>query len=130
MKRIILKMGVLGVFCLVAGCSDDGSSSPLQPIADDEAEVTSSSTAGESKTSSSAAPNTDKSSSESKGNESGTKDTTVIHEQVIITDSGAVKTSPYYSSSPVFCWTPGCEEKYSAAEPPKSSSSESIVFTE
>jgi len=131
MKRIILKMGVLGVFCLVAGCSDDGSSSPLQPIADnDEPEVTSSSTAVEDATSSSAAPSADQPSSESKGTEPGRTDTTTIHKQVVITDSGAVKTSTYVSSG-VFCWNAGCESKYSSAtEPPKSSSSETIVFTE
>ena len=129
MKRIILKMGVLGVFCLVAGCSDDGSTSPLQPIANDEPEATSSSTAVDSdKSSSSAAPSADKPSSESKG--SDTKDTTTIHEQVVISDSSDNGPKTYLSSG-VFCWNAGCETKFSsAAEPPKSSSSEKIVFTE
>ena len=126
MKRIILKMGVLGVFCLVAGCSDDGSTSPLQPIADNDTEVSSSDKAVES--SSSSAKSSDKSSSsESKGS---TPKDTVIHEKVIVVDTAAVATSTYISSG-VFCWNAGCEKDFpeSSSSAPKSSE-EKIVFTE
>lgn len=121
MKRIITLMGVLGVFCLFAGCSDDGSSSPVQPIANNDPEENSSDSAVASSSSGTSQGNSSPSSNTS-------KDTTVIHEQVIVPQSGGE--SPYMSSG-VFCWTAGCESKYSSvSEPPKSSSSEKIVFTE
>lgn len=130
MKRIILKMGVLGVFCLVAGCSDDGSASPLQPVADNDTEVSSSNEAVANSSSSSAKP----SESTTPSSESGSKtpaDPTVIHEQVVITDSGAIQNVTYPSSAVVFCWTEGCEAKYasSSSTAPKSSE-DKIVFTE
>ncbi len=130
MKRIILKMGVLGVFCLVAGCSDDGSTSPLQPVADNDTEVSSSNEAVANSSSSSAKP----SESTTPSSESGSKtpaDPTVIHEQVVITDSGAILNVTYPSSAVVFCWTEGCEAKYasSSSTAPKSSE-DKIVFTE
>ena len=128
MKRIILKMGVLGVFCLVAGCSDDGSTSPLQPIADNDTEVSSSDKAVNS-SSSSAKPSSETStkSSDSKGD--SPKDT-VIHEKVILVDSAAIETSSYVSSG-VFCWNAGCEKDFpeSSSSAPKSSE-DKIVFTE
>ena len=128
MKRIILKMGVLGVFCLVAGCSDDGSTSPLQPVADNDTEVSSSDKAVEN-SSSSAKPSSETSttSSESKGD---TPKDTVIHEKVILVDSAAIETSSYVSSG-VFCWNAGCEKDFpeSSSSAPKSSE-DKIVFTE
>ena len=128
MKRIILKMGVLGVFCLVAGCSDDGSSSPLQPVADNDTEVSSSDEAVDNNSSSSTKPSSASSTKSSDSTGESDPDTTVIHEQVIITDSGTVTRT--YISSGVFCWTAGCEEKYSSSSAAPKSSETKIVFTE
>lgn len=120
MKRIILKMGVLGVFCLVAGCSDDGSTSPLQPVADDPEGITSTESTAKSSSSGASQSNSSPSSNTS-------KDTTVIHQQVIITDSGDVVAS--YVSSGVFCWTAGCEAEYASSSSAAPQSSETITIT-
>ena len=120
MKRIITLMGVLGVFCLFTACSDDGSSSPLQPIADDPEGTSSSETVANSNSSGSTPGKSSPSSNAS-------KDTTVIHQQVIITDSGEVVAS--YVSSGVFCWTAGCEAKYASSSSAAPQSSETITIT-
>lgn len=128
MKRIILKMGVLGVFCLVAGCSDDGSTSPLQPVADNETE--SSSDKAVDNSSSGTAPSSASSTNSSASKEGDSQDTSVVHQQVVITDSGTVEGSTYISSG-VFCWTEGCEAKYASSSSAAPQSSEGkIVITE
>lgn len=128
MKRIILKMGVLGVFCLIAGCSDDGSTSPLQPVADNETE--SSSDKAVDNSSSGTAPSSASSTKSSASKEGDSQDTSVVHQQVVITDSGTVEGSTYISSG-VFCWTEGCEAKYASSSSAAPQSSEGkIVITE
>ena len=121
MKRIITLMGVLGVFCLFTACSDDGSSSPLQPIADDPEGTTSSETVANSNSSGSTPGNPSPSSSAS-------KDTTFIHQQVVITDTNGNAPSTYMSSG-VFCWTAGCEAKYASSSSAAPQSSETITIT-
>jgi len=115
-------MGVLGVFCLYAGCSDDGSSSPLQPIDDDPEAISSSEPVANSSSS--------KKSPDSSPSSSAGKDTTIIHQKVVITDTSGGKNTPY-SSSGVFCWTEGCEDKYgsSSSSAPKSSSAIKITVS-
>jgi hypothetical protein len=128
MKRIILKMGVLGVFCLIAGCSDDGSTSPLQPVADNETE--SSSDKAVDNSSSGTAPSSASSTKSSASKEGDSQDTSVVHQQVVITDSSTVEGSTYISSG-VFCWTEGCEAKYASSSSAAPQSSEGkIVITE
>ena len=122
MKRIILKMGVLGVFCLIAGCSDDGSTSPLQPVADNDTESSSDKAVDNSSSGTKPSSASSKNSSDSKSS-----DTSKVHEQVIVTDSGEVATS--YVSSGVFCWTAGCEAQYASSSSAAPQSSETITIT-
>ena len=130
MKNFIKVLGVLGVFSLICGCSDDGSSHPLQPISGEESVDSSSSAKEKDASSSSKKEEGSKDASSSSKKSSDSKDTTTIHEQVIITSSGEEVSYTYYSSAVTFCWNEGCEAQF----PPSSSSaapasSESIVIT-
>lgn len=128
MKKYILLVGVLGIFSLFAGCSDDNSNA-LAPVDGDDTATESSS----SVKASSGNESKDKSSSSEKPSSSdgkakpGPTDTTTIHQQVYVTDSGAIAASSYVSSG-IFCWTEGCEAQFASSSSAASSSSEKIVI--
>ena len=128
MKKYILLVGVLGIFSLFAGCSDDNSNA-LAPVDGDDTATESSS----SVKASSGNESKDKSSSSEKPSSSdgkakpGPTDTTTIHQPVYVTDSGAIAASSYVSSG-IFCWTEGCEAQFASSSSAASSSSEKIII--
>ena len=128
MKKYILLVGVLGIFSLYAGCSDDNGNA-LAPANEDDTATESSS----SVKASSGNESKDKSSSSEKPASSdgkakpGPTDTTTIHQQVYVTDSGTIAASSYVSSG-IFCWTEGCEAQFASSSSAASSSSEKIVI--
>lgn len=128
MKKYILLVGVLGIFSLFAGCSDDNGNA-LAPVDGDDTATESSS----SVKASSGNESKDKSSSSEKPSSSdgkakpGPTDTTTIHQQVYVTDSGAIAASSYVSSG-IFCWTEGCEAQFASSSSAASSSSEKIII--
>ena len=130
MKNLIKVLGVLGVFSLICGCSDSESNHPLKPASEEAVEDSSSSTKDKEAKSSSSKGETKAKSSSSKGSKEGkdSKDTVEVHEQVIMTDSGAIANITYPSSAVCFCWTEGCEKDFSSSSAAPASS-ETISIT-
>ena len=128
MKKYILLVGVLGIFSLYAGCSDDNGNALAPANEDDTATESSSSvkasSGNESKDESSSSEKPSSSDGKAKP---GPTDTTTIHQQVYVTDSGAIAASSYVSSG-IFCWTEGCEAQFASSSSAASSSSEKIVI--
>ena len=128
MKKYILLVGVLGIFSLFAGCSDDNSNA-LAPVDGDDTATESSSSvkASSGNESKDMSSSSEKPSSSDGKAKPGPTDTTTIHQQVYVTDSGTLAASSYVSSG-IFCWTEGCEAQFASSSSAASSSSEKIII--
>ena len=128
MKKYILLVGVLGIFSLFAGCSDDNSNA-LAPVDGDDTATESSSSvkASSGNESKDMSSSSEKPSSSDGKAKPGPTDTTTIHQPVYVTDSGAIAASSYVSSG-IFCWTEGCEAQFASSSSAASSSSEKIII--
>ena len=106
MKKITAFLGCVGVVCLLWGCADD--ESPSKADNKNAAEATSSS-AKAPKSSASGSSGGKSNASDSK--DSSKVDTTVIHQQVVLSSGREAYEDPYFSSG-VFCWSAECEKEW------------------
>ena len=117
MKRYIAFFSIFSVLSLISACT---SSSDLAAV-EDEPEGQSTITTSDSKPSSSAQGSTQQDSVFVKDSTKVKKDTIV--DKVYVSTNSEKVSSPYYSSSPTFCWNEGCEAYVSSSSAPKSSPS-------
>ena len=117
MKRYIAFFSILSVLTLISACT---SSTDLAAV-EDEAEEQSTNTSSDSKPSSNADGSSKQDSVYVKDSTKVKKDTIV--DKVYVSTNSEKVSSPYYSSSPTFCWTEGCEAYVSSSSTPKSSPS-------
>lgn len=106
MKKITALLGFLGVVSMFSACAEDTISEP--PMADNHTSVGTSSAAG------SVQPSAKSSASATPSSNSGTRDTTVVHETVYIQQENVSYEVPYYSSG-TFCWSAECDATANSA---------------
>lgn len=118
MKKITALLGFVGVVSTFYACSTDTTSAP--DFLNEQARVSSSSVSGG--TSAPAA-----NSSSSKGSSTDVHDTTVVRDTVVIKQEQEDYKVPYFSDSPVFCWSAECEANWNSTDSKSSSSSAASI---
>jgi len=131
MKKFSAPLGILSIFALISAlsaCSSDDTS-PAAPAANDEEAVASSASDEDSDSKDEEPASTDSkddsSSKDESKNDSSDKPKSSSSKVVVQKVESTSKTEDTYYSNGVFCWTDGCEAKYSSEAQPAPASSAS-----